>query len=123
SLQAENVATGHHVMTGEGVPQDVGHLPWRVESASFVGASKRGAARHEQPTVSRHAQLQCQLFNVLRYRHRSGLAVLSPVKVRLAAVDRGSSERFGLIPSSTSSQAKQRNGVRVVVGGSFALFE
>jgi len=24
SLQAEDVATGHHVMTGEGVPQDVG---------------------------------------------------------------------------------------------------
>ena len=24
SLQAEDVATGHHVMTGEGVPEDVG---------------------------------------------------------------------------------------------------
>lgn len=56
-LQAENVATSHHVMTGEGVSQDVGHLPWSVEPASFVGTSECGAARHEQPTVSRHAQL------------------------------------------------------------------
>ncbi len=64
-LQAENVTTGHHVMTGKGVPQNVGHLARRVEAATLVGAPKGRPAGHEQPTVSRHAHLQRQVLNIL----------------------------------------------------------
>lgn len=47
SLQAENVATGHHVMTRERVPQDVGHLARGVEAATLVCTPKGRPAGHE----------------------------------------------------------------------------
>lgn len=122
-LQSQDVATSHHVMTSERVPQDVGHLARRIESAAFVRSPKCRTAGHEQPIVSRHAQLQCQRLDVLRYRYGSGLAVFGPVKVRLAAIHRRPSERFGFVPAGTGSQAEQGDGVGVIVGGALALVE
>lgn len=46
-LQAENVTTGHHVVTGEGVPQDVGHLARCVEATTLVGTPESRPAGHE----------------------------------------------------------------------------
>lgn len=46
-LQAENVTTGHHVMTGKGVPQDVGHLARCIEAATLVCTPKGRPAGHE----------------------------------------------------------------------------
>ncbi|MCY1550145.1 hypothetical protein D9M68_863730 [compost metagenome] len=34
TLQAENIPSRHHVMAGEGVPQDVSELPWRLEATA-----------------------------------------------------------------------------------------
>lgn len=30
ALQSDDVPALHHVMAGEGVAEDVGHLPWRM---------------------------------------------------------------------------------------------
>lgn len=69
SLQAENVATGHHVMTGEGVSHNVGHLARCVEATASVGTPKGRPAGHEQPTIARHTYLQRQSLDILRNGH------------------------------------------------------
>ena len=56
-LQAQDVTTAHHVMAGEGVPEDVGHLARCVEAATLVSRSKCRPAGHEQPTIAGHAHL------------------------------------------------------------------
>lgn len=68
-LQREDVPSSHHVMTCEGVPEDVGQLPRRLESAAFVGATEGGAAGHEQAAGSRHSHLEHQLLQLCRNRH------------------------------------------------------
>lgn len=57
ALQTQDVTTAHHVMAGEGVPKDVGHLAGSVEAAAQVSRSECRPAGHEQPTISRHTHL------------------------------------------------------------------
>lgn len=45
ALQSEDVATGHHVVTGEGVPEDVSHLAGGIEATAKICATD--AARHD----------------------------------------------------------------------------
>lgn len=59
----------HHVVAGEGMAEDVGHLAWRLEPATLIGAAERGAARHEQAARSRHAHLEYQPLQLIRDRH------------------------------------------------------
>lgn len=57
ALQTQDVTTAHHVMAGEGVPEDVSHLARSVEAATLVSRSKRRSAGHEQSTIPRHTHL------------------------------------------------------------------
>lgn len=68
-LKREDVPSSHHVMAREGVAEDVGQLPRRLESTALVGATEGGAARHEQAASSRHAHLEHQLLQLSRDRH------------------------------------------------------
>lgn len=45
--QPEDVAACHHVMTGEGMPEDVGHLARSIEATAKVGTAERRPARME----------------------------------------------------------------------------
>lgn len=40
ALQAQDVATTHHVMAGEGVSEDMGHLARCMEAATQLGRSE-----------------------------------------------------------------------------------
>lgn len=42
ALQAEDVTAHHHVMTSEGMPEDVGHLPRRIQPTALVGTMRSG---------------------------------------------------------------------------------
>ncbi len=46
-LQSEDVAACHHVVTGKGMPEDVGHLAWSIEAATLVSTAERRPARME----------------------------------------------------------------------------
>ncbi|MDT4835474.1 hypothetical protein FQZ97_691410 [compost metagenome] len=87
-LQAENVPTAHSVMTSEGVPEDMGHLAWGVETTALVGTPECSPTGHEQATVPGHPNLERNCLHLGRDGHRPGLAILGPVEVRLTAKDR-----------------------------------
>ena len=86
-LQPEDVAACHHVVTGEGVPENVGHLAWGIEAATLVGTAECRSTRMKQPTSSRHPHLEGDFCDLLGDRHRAGLAVLCAVEVGLPAED------------------------------------
>lgn len=59
----------HHVVAGEGMAENMGHLARRLEPATLIGAAERGAAGHEQAVRSRHAHLEYQPLQLVRDRH------------------------------------------------------
>ncbi|MDT4843545.1 hypothetical protein D3C80_1135570 [compost metagenome] len=122
-LQAEDVPASHHVVAGKGVPKDVGHLSWCVETTALVGRSKRGPAGHEQAAIPGHPNFECYRLYFGRNGHRSRLADLGPVKVHLAAEDRVSLHRLRFIPPGAGGEADQGHRVGVVVRRLTALLE
>lgn len=57
ALQTQDVTTAHHVMAGEGVPEDVSHLARSMEAATLVSRAECRPAGHEQPSIPRHPHL------------------------------------------------------------------
>lgn len=67
SFQREDVAALHHVVAGEGVPQDVGQLVGCVQTGAFVVFAECPSAGSEQPARSWVATLQHQLCQIIRH--------------------------------------------------------
>ncbi|MNG13335.1 hypothetical protein D3C84_970080 [compost metagenome] len=61
-LQAEDVPTTHHVVAGEGVSEDMGHLPWCMEATALVSTTERSPAGHKQPTIPRQRMERREFF-------------------------------------------------------------
>lgn len=116
SLQREDLAALHHVVAGEGVPQDVGQLAGCVQAGALVGFAERRSTGAEQPTRSWVATLKHQVHQIIRHGDGPHAAILRHGEANLSVQQLVSGDRLRFIPSSTGSQTELGDGQGVAVG-------
>jgi hypothetical protein len=115
AVQAEDITTGHHVMAGKSVAQDVSQRPKSADPGALISPAKCRTTGHKQPTIAGHPQLKRQCLHLRRNGQRTRLAVFAAMEVRFAAIHGFTLKRFGLTPTATRSTANKgdRIGVRI----------